>query len=93
MSLVSSLDKIITNVLSLKLREILESTISLEQATFVRGIKILNVALVAYKVVEEYKRANKEGWIFKIDFEHVYDHVDWDFLNFGLKEKGFGNNG
>lgn len=26
--------------------------------------------------------------VFEIDFEKAFDHVDWYFLNFVLKEKG-----
>lgn len=28
--------------------------------------------------------------VIKIDFEKVYDHVDWNFLNFVLEAKDFG---
>lgn len=28
--------------------------------------------------------------VIKIDFEKVYDHVDWNSLNFVLEAEGFG---
>ena len=57
------------------------------------GCQILDVVLVANDVVEEYRGANKEGLIFKVDFEKAYDHIDWRFLDFVVHRKGFGRNG
>ena len=31
-------------------------------------------------MVEDYKSSRKSGFIFKIDFEKAYDHVEWLFL-------------
>ena len=33
----------------------------------------------------------KKGVVFKIYFEKAYDHVEWEFLDFVLKKKGFGS--
>ncbi|KAL5543048.1 hypothetical protein UlMin_010758 [Ulmus minor] len=88
-SLVTSLYKIISKVLALRLREVLGETISKEQGAFVKGRQILHVALVANEVVEEYRVSGKEGVVFKVDFEKAYDHVDWNFLDFALEKKGF----
>ncbi|EXC35480.1 putative glycosyltransferase [Morus notabilis] len=33
----------------------------------------------------------KEGMVFKLDFEKAYDHVNWTFLDFVLRMKGFGD--
>ncbi|GMP41293.1 hypothetical protein CsSME_00011449 [Camellia sinensis var. sinensis] len=38
----------------------------------------------------EYKSLENEGLIFKVDFEKVYDHVDWPFLDFVMDKKGYG---
>ena len=40
------------------------------------GRQILDLVLVANEIVEDYKRGNKEGLVFKIDFEKVYDNVN-----------------
>ena len=40
------------------------------------GRQILDVVLVANEVVEYYKRSNKEGLLFKIDFEKAYDNIN-----------------
>lgn len=41
--------------------------------------------------VEEYRMKKKEGIVFKIDFEKAYDPVSWEFLDFVLERKGFGD--
>ncbi|KAL5572344.1 hypothetical protein UlMin_021941 [Ulmus minor] len=60
------------------------------QGAFVHNKQILDVVLVATKAVEDYRKRKKRGVIFKVDFEKVYDHVNWDFLDLVLEKKGFG---
>lgn len=36
---------------------------------------ILNVVLIGNKMVDEKRQSGKEGVVFKINFEKVYDHV------------------
>ena len=88
-SLVTSLYKIIAKVLSRRLRDVLGDTISESQGAFVSRRQILDVALIANEVVEEYRSSRKSRVLFKIDFEKVYDHVEWPFLQFVLQKKGF----
>ena len=75
-SLVTSLYKIISKVLVSRLKEVLNSTISQNQGAFVAHRQILDVVLVANEVVEEYRASGRKGFVFKIDFEKVYDHVE-----------------
>ena len=49
----------------------------------------MDAVLVANEVVDEKRRSGEEGVVFKIDFEKVYDHVDWGFLDRVLERKGF----
>ena len=88
-SLVTSLYKIIANVLAKILQLVLGDTISKSQGAFVAGRQILDVVLVATEVVEGYRRSNKEGLVFKIDFEKPHDNVNWDLLDFALQKKNF----
>ncbi|KAM7513902.1 hypothetical protein LguiA_003485 [Lonicera macranthoides] len=67
-SLVTSLYKILAKVFSLRLREVLEETISLCQGVFVKGRQILDLVFVTNEVVEEYRTKKKEGVVFKIFF-------------------------
>ncbi|CAL8998321.1 unnamed protein product, partial [Prunus brigantina] len=89
-SLVTSLYKMLSKVLASRLREVLGSTISSYQGAFVRGRQILDAALIANEVVEESRRLNKSGMVFKIDFEKAYDHVEWRFIDEVMIREGFG---
>ena len=82
-SLVTSLYKIISKVLSFRLKEVLVDTIVETQGAFVTGRHILDVVLGANEVVE-YRKAGKSVVVFKIDFEKAYDCVEWGFLDFVL---------
>lgn len=59
-SLVTSLYKILGKVLSKRLQDVLGGTVSLSQGVFVQGRQILDVALAANEVVEEYRSLHKE---------------------------------
>ena len=75
-SLVTSLYKIISKVLSNCLKRVLEYTIAETQGAFVAGRQILDVVLVANELVEDYKKNGKTGLVLKIDFEKAYDFVE-----------------
>ncbi|KAA0036600.1 hypothetical protein E5676_scaffold195G00490 [Cucumis melo var. makuwa] len=59
------------------------------QGAFLAGRQILDQAIIANEAIEEYK-SRKRGVLLMLDFEKVYDHVDWDFLDRVLMKKGFG---
>ena len=88
-SLITSLYKIITKVLSGRLRGVLHETIHSTRGVFVQGRQILDAVLIANEIVDEKRRSGEEGVVFKIDFEKAYDHVSWDFLDHVLEKKGF----
>ena len=85
----TSLYKIIAKVWAKRLQAILGETISISQGAFVAGRQILDVALVANEVVEDYRR-KKQSLVFKIDFEKAYDNVKWGFLDLVLQKKNLG---
>ena len=90
-NLVTSLYKIISKILSSRLKGVLSDTIAETQGAFVAGRQILDVVLIANETVEEYRKLGRSGIVFKLDFEKAYDHVEWDFLDFVLRMKGFGS--
>ena len=89
-SLITGLYKIITKVLSICLSEVLGDTILKNHSAFVAGRQILDVALIANKVVDDIRKRSKQCLAFKLDFEKVYDRVSWSFLDKVLQRKGFG---
>ena len=86
-SLVTRLYKIISKVLSLCLKGVLEDTIAKTQDAFVAGRQILDIVLVANEIVEEYRKPGRACVVFKIDCEKAYDYVKCDFLDFVPKKK------
>ena len=88
-SLITSLYKIIANVLSGRLRGVLHETIHSTQGVFVQGRQILDVVLITNEIVDKKRRSGEEEVVFKIDFKKAYDHVSWDFLDYVLEKKGF----
>lgn len=88
-SLITSLYKIIVKVLLLRLRKVMGKIISPTQSVFMKGKQILDGVLIANECVDWYRKDKKEGLVYKIDLEKAYDKVDWDFLTWALKKKGF----
>lgn len=65
-------------------------TIDEHQMAYIEGRQILDSALIANKVVEEYRARGKEWAVLKIDLAKAYDHVEWNFVDFVMEKKGFG---
>lgn len=78
-SLIARLYKVTAKVPSLCIRKILHETILWSQGAFVEGRQILDAVLVANEVVDEKRRYEKFGVVFKIDFGKACDLVKWPF--------------
>jgi len=51
--------------------------------------KILDGLLIANEAVDEARKLKKELLLFKVDFEKVYDFVDWNYLDVVMIRMGF----
>lgn len=89
-SLVSSLYKIISKMLPFRLRMVMELVVASTQSAFIKGRQIIDSILIANECVNFRRRANESGVVCKLDMENAYDRVDWEFLRWVLKMKGFG---
>ncbi|XP_068498435.1 uncharacterized protein [Phaseolus vulgaris] len=74
-SLVGCLYKIISKVLSLRLKKVIGKIIDIRQSAFIEGRGLLDSVLIANEVLEEYKRKRKRCIFFKVDYEKAYDSV------------------
>jgi hypothetical protein len=57
----------------------MHNTISDVQTALIHGRQVLDGILIANEVIDETKRLKREIFLLKVDFEKVYDSVDWIF--------------
>lgn len=88
-SLVFSLYKILFKLLASRFKEGLSDLDSHNQSTFIRERQLLDGVLVSDELVDSRVKQKKPGILFKADFEKAYDHLNWEFLKWVLKQMGF----
>jgi len=88
-SMVGSLYKVLSKVLSNRLRRVMSSVISETQSAFIHGRQILDGILISNEIVEDAKRLKKDLLLFKVDFEKAFDSIDWSYLDAVMKKMNF----
>jgi len=81
--------KIISKILSLRLKRVLNKVIDPRQSAFLEGRGLLDSVLVANETLEEVKRKKEECVVFKVDYEKAYDSVSWEYIYYMLGRLGF----
>ncbi|CAL5355404.1 unnamed protein product [Camellia sinensis] len=89
-SLISSVYKILSKVLSRRLKLVLPSIVSEAQSAFLGGRSILDGVLIANEIIDWWKKSNTQGVIIKLDFEKAFDTGNWEFLFDLFVKFGFG---
>ncbi|GMI67424.1 hypothetical protein HRI_000411700 [Hibiscus trionum] len=91
-SLISSLYKIVSKVLSRRISNMMSKVISDTQCAFIRGRQIFDGILIANEIIHSLKSntCSNGGVILKLDFSKAFDCVRWDFLDMILEKMGFG---
>ncbi|XP_039034276.1 AP-2 complex subunit alpha-2-like [Hibiscus syriacus] len=89
-SLVGSLYKIISKVLSKRLVSCIKDLVSPYQFAFIPGRQLLDCAFLANEGIDYWRKQGRKGVVFKIDFRRVYDTVEWPILLKVMKAMGFG---
>lgn len=79
-SLIGSVYKMLSKVLSIRLQRVLGEVIGDSQYAFTKGKHILDCALIANEVVHSLKLSKKKGAIWKIDFKKAYDSIEGSYL-------------
>jgi hypothetical protein len=90
-ALCNVLYKIVSKVLALRLRPILDEIVSEEQSAFVPGRLITDNVITAYENIHYLKRKKgKSGaCAIKLDMAKAYDRVEWSYLRAIMAKLGF----
>ncbi|XP_031124326.1 uncharacterized protein LOC116027040 [Ipomoea triloba] len=89
-SLCNVIYKIITKVMTNRIKPILRRLIGHEQSSFVPGRQITDNILIYQEVIHSMrnKQGKKSLMILKIDLEKAYDRLNWDFIRDTLADVG-----
>ncbi|KAG7559049.1 Reverse transcriptase zinc-binding domain [Arabidopsis thaliana x Arabidopsis arenosa] len=93
-SLCNVIYKIISKILVKRLKSVLSSVVSENQAAFIPGRHITDNVFIAHEVFHSLrvkKRCAKDYMAVKTDISKAYDRIEWRFLEEVLKKKGFAN--
>lgn len=88
-SLINGIYKLISKVLSIRLRSVLPSIIYDNQQAFVKGRSILECSLIASDVINILEKWREKALLLKLDFHKAFDYLSWDFLSSTMACMGF----
>lgn len=83
--------RIIAKTTTLRIKKTMPSLIGESQSAFIKGMHILDGALVANEVIQWAKKSKKEVVLLNLDFQKAYDAISWKFLVHMLETMGFGS--
>ena len=87
-SMVGALYKIISKILSFRLKEVIAPLIDESQSAFVMNRQILDGVLVANESLRWLKKKKIPGTLIKLDFQKAYDSINWSFLELVMEKLG-----
>jgi hypothetical protein len=89
-SLCNLIYKLISKVISNRIKPFLERNLSAEQLGFLKGRRIQDAIGAAHECIHSIKQKNKKALIMKLDLKNAFDSIDWEFLRLVLFAVGFG---
>jgi hypothetical protein len=91
-SLCNLIYKIVSKVISNRIKPFLGRGLSAEQLGFLKGRRIQDAIGAAHECIHSIKQKNLKALILKLDLKKAFDCIDWDFLRLALHSVGFGEN-
>lgn len=88
-SLCNTSYKLITKIISIRLKNILPDIIPENQGGFIKGRKILDNIMLVQEAVHSSCQRKEKGIVIKLDLENAFDRVRHDFLFTVMKKMGF----
>ena len=90
-NMVGCVYKVISKLLTQRMRCVMLGLVRESQSAFVKGRKIHNGALIACETMQWLKLKKKASVIIKLDFKKTYARVKWCFVDTMLEKMGFGS--
>ncbi|GKU90517.1 hypothetical protein SLEP1_g4505 [Rubroshorea leprosula] len=88
-SLIGVMYKVVAKLLASCLCKVLHKIIGEQQIAFIKVRQLVDGVVTANEVIDEAKRRRKKSFVFRVDFEKVYDEVCWNFINYMLDRMAF----
>ena len=82
--------KIFTKALMLSLDKVMGRIINKSQSGSLKNRNIMDGIMALHEILHDTRIKKKDGLVLKLDFEKVYDKLNWDFLFECLRQRGFG---
>jgi len=83
--------KIITKVISLRLKPILPFIVSKEKSGYVEGCQIMDNVILVHEVIHSLKSTWTLGMLMKFDLSKDFDSLSWQYMQSLLLSFGFIN--
>lgn len=90
-SVINLIHKLISKVLSNRLRPFLPSLISPNQTVFIQGRQISDNFVATRELLHHVSNSNRRAIFAKVDFRKAFDTVQWNFLHRVMAARGFPN--
>jgi hypothetical protein len=82
--------KIISKVLSNRIKPFLEICLSVKQMGFLKGRRIQDAIGASHEGLHSIKKKNTKALVLKLDLKKAFDNIKWGFLRLILLSVGFG---